>query len=459
MDVTQEHQVALDKPVTAWFLFKFSLPTIIGMAGMGVFGVIDGVFAARYIDAYALSAVGLIMPFIMFSLSVGFMLGVGGNALVAKLVGEGKLAYAREDFTLVSITSLIASTVLTGIGWLFPDMVLRILGVDAEVYHLAYEYFMALLPFMPVAAMGIIFQQFMMTEGKAHIGMIATLGSGLFGVYLNYLLIYQLHWGLRGAAISTGLAYFIPAIIGFGFFLFNGKGTLYFTWPKLRWDVLWQSSLNGVSEMVTMMSMSISGVLMNNVLMALDGAMAVAAVGIASAVMGLVANGFVGFSSGIMPIISYNYGKGDTDSLKKLFRTGMLLNAVLAAISMVGVFVFTDFFISIYDLDPLLYIGGFIISLPAYTMAFDAIRLMAIGYVFMALNTFASIWFTSLNDGVRSGIIAFCKGFIFDIGFIYVLAAWWGVNGVFLVTTTAQAASLVIASVFLFRYRKIYHYA
>ena len=459
MDTTQVNSEALNKPITAWYLLKFSLPTIIGMAGMGVFGVIDGVFAARYIDAYALSAVGLVMPFLMFSLAIGMMLGVGGNALVAKLVGEGQLTYARQDFTLVSMVSLLASVGFTALGWLLPDLTLNILGVNADVYHLAYEYFMTLLPFMPIAAMGIIFQQFMMTEGKAHIGMMATLGSGLLGVYLNYLFIYQLHWGLRGAAISTGLAYFIPGIVGFGFFLFNQKGTLYFVLPKLRWDVIWQSSVNGVSEMITMVSASITGILMNNVLMDLDGAMAVAAVGVASAVMGLVANSFIGFSSGIMPIIAYNYGKGDTSALKKLFSISLFLNAAMALVSAVAVFMFTDFFIGIYDIDPLMYFDGFIIELPVYAMSFDAIRLMTISYVFMALNTFISIWFTSLNDGVRSGIIAFLKGFIFDIAFIYLLANMWGVNGVFLMTAATQVATFIVSIFFAFRYRKVYNYA
>jgi len=458
-NATFEKDPSLEKPITIKFLVLFALPTMIGMLGMGIFGIVDGIFAARYIDAYALSAVGLVMPFVMFSLSVGFMLGMGGNALVAKEVGEGRFKHARRDMTLISLASFIASVLLTALGWVFPDVVLNILGVDADVYHLAHEYFMVLLPFMPLAAIGIVLQQFMMTEGKAGISMLATIGSGLFGVYLNYLLIYQLHMGLRGAAIATGLAYAIPALTGTLFFIFNRRGNLYFVLPKFKWFVIKQSAINGVSEMFTMMSASISGILMNNVLMDLDGPMAVAAVGIASGAFGLVANTFIGFSSGIAPIISYNYGKGDTQALRKLFSQSVAINVVVALLSTVAMFAFTDFFIGLYDIDPVIYIGGFLMTLPAYTMAVDAIRILALGGVFMALNTFASIWFTSLNDGVRSGIIAFLKGFGFDIAFIFILSSWWGVTGVFLSTAVSQVASLIVAGFLLFRYRKVYNYA
>ena len=452
----------MERKITPGYLLKFALPTMISMTGMGAFGVVDGIFAARYIDAYALSAVGLVTPFIMFALAIGFMLGVGGNALVAKEIGEGQLVYARKDFTLISIMSLLVSIAVSSIGFMFPDIILRILGVDADVHAMAREYMLIIMPFMPLGALGNIFQQFMITEGKAHISMVATISSGFLGVILNYVFIYQMHMGLTGAGLSTGIAYAIPAITGFLFFVFNRfnkNAVLYFVRPKLKFFVLIKSATNGISEMVTIMSASITATLMNNVLMALDGPMAVAASGIIGAVIGLVANMYIGYSSGIAPIISYNYGKGNTKNVKKIFGISLCVVVIMAVSLSVLVFTFTDLVISIYEIDPMVYIGGFIMTLPVYHMAFTGIRLAAFGYVFMAINNFASIMFTSLNDGRISGIIALCNGFLFIISFVLLFSNLWGVTGVFVALPAADLATLFVTVYLLVRYRKTFKYA
>ncbi|MCL2216945.1 MAG: MATE family efflux transporter [Defluviitaleaceae bacterium] len=453
---------SLEKNITPWFLLKFALPTIISMAGMGIFGVVDGIFAARFIDAYALSAVGLVSPFMMFALSIGFMLGIGGNAFVAKEIGEGNFAHARKDFTLISIAVVVLSVALSAIGLIFPEVILNILGVDAEIFDISRTYLITILPFVPLGVLGNAFQQFMITEGKAHISMISTVVSGLVGVLLNYVFIYQMGMGLQGAGLSTGIGYALPAITGFVFFIynrFNKNGILYFVIPKLKLFVLGKAATNGLSEMVTMMSASITATVMNNVLMDLDGPMAVAAVGVIGAVQGLAANIYIGYSSGIAPIISYNYGKRDFDKVKRIVRISLIIVSSLAITLGVLAFAFPHLLISIYDIDPVIYFDGFIMSLPIYDMAFTGIRLVAFGFVFMAINNFISIMFTSLNDGRISGVIALFNGFIFTITFILLFSHLWGVTGVFVSLPAQDAATLLIAGYMFFRFRKKFNYA
>ena len=453
---------SMEKPITPGFLLKFALPTMISFVGMGIFGVVDGVFAARFIDAYALSAVGLVMPFLIFALAIGFMLGIGGNALVAKEIGEGNHVYARKDFSLISLVSFLVSVVLTAVGLLFPDLVLGILGVDAEVYDISRTYLMAILPFLPLGAIGVLFQQFMITEGKAHISMVSTIVAGLIGILLNYIFIYQMQLGLLGAGLSTGINFSIPALTGLAFFIYNKsnkKGILYFVKPKFKLFVLIKSATNGLSEMVTMLSASITTLIMNNVLMDLDGPMAVAAVGIVMAVIGLVANIYIGYSSGIAPIISYNFGKGDTGNMKKVVKISFVIVTSLAITFGALVFAFPHLLIAIYEIDPVVYFNGVYVPLPIYDMAHTGIRLATIGFVFMAINNFISIMFTSLNDGRISGLIALCNGFIFIITFIMLFSNLWGVTGVFIALPAADIATLLVAGYLFFKFKKKFQYA
>ena len=197
--------LSLDKDITSGMLMKFALPTIVSMVFMSAFGIVDGIFVSRIIDAYALSAVGLVMPYLIFVLAVGIMFGTGGNALVAKEIGEGQPDLARKDFSLIVSVSFILTGALSVVSLLFPDLILRILGVDAEVYDFAREYMMPMLFFLPFISAGVMFQQFLMTEGKAHLGMIATILGGGVNMVLNWLLIYRLQLGLRGDRKSTRL--------------------------------------------------------------------------------------------------------------------------------------------------------------------------------------------------------------------------------------------------------------
>jgi len=463
-NLNQEQHIdpSMEKKITPGFLLKFALPTMISFMGMGIFGIVDGIFAARFIDAYALSAVGLVMPFMMFALSIGFMLGIGGNALVAKEVGEGNHKHARKDFTLISIAVLVISVALSALGLMFPDIILNIMGVDAEVYDISRTYLMTILPFLPLGVLGNSFQQFMITEGKAHISMISTIIAGLVGVLLNYIFIYQMNMGLFGAGLSTGIGYALPALTGFVFFIvnkFNKKGILYFVMPSLKIFVLAKAATNGLSEMVTMLSASITATVMNNVLMDLDGPMGVAAVGIIGAVQGLVANVYIGYSSGIAPIISYNFGKGNSDNVKKIVKISIFIVSSLAIALGALAFAFPNLLIAIYEIDPVIYFDGFIMSLPIYDMAYLGIQLVAFGFVFMAINNFVSIMFTSLNDGRISGVIALCNGFLFIISFILLFSRLWGVNGVFIALPAADAATLLVTGFLFLKFRKKFNYA
>jgi len=450
---------SMDQQITLWFLFKFSLPTIVSMVFMGISGIVDGVFAARFIDAYALSAVGLVTPFVMFALSIGFMLGAGGNALVAKEIGEGKLDWARRDFTLIVIFATLISALISALGAIFPDTVLSILGVNAYVHEISLRYLMPLLPFLPLGGLGMILQQFMITEGKAHYGMIATILSGVLSAALNWVFIYRMHMGIQGAALATGIAYSVPTVIGLIFFTFNRNGVLYFVIPKLKIFVLLKSATNGMSEMVTMLSSSITQTIMNNILMDIDGPMAVASAGIIMAGVGMAANVYTGYAAGVAPIFSYNYGKKDEKALKTLFQYSFTIVVMLALSVTVLTFVFADLLILIYDIDPLVYIGTFVIALPVYDMAFVGIRIVSLGSVFMAINTFASVLFTSFNDGKISGLIALCNGFIFIILCMVLFSNLWGVNGVWIAIPAADILTLMVSGYLLIKYRKVFKYA
>jgi Na+-driven multidrug efflux pump len=115
----------LNKEITTGFLIKFTLPTILSFMVMGIFGAIDGVFAARRISVEALSAINIVMPFFTFTMAIGAMLAMGGCALVAKKKGMNLRQEARQNFTLLTLVTLITSAIISVFGWFFRSTLLK----------------------------------------------------------------------------------------------------------------------------------------------------------------------------------------------------------------------------------------------------------------------------------------------------------------------------------------------
>jgi len=438
----------LDQPVSTRWLLKFALPTVLSTILMSAFGIVDGVFAARIISPVAFAATGIVWPFMAFAMAVGFMLSIGGSALVAKKIGEGKIKQARADFTTLTLVTFIASTALSLFGLIFPDTLLNLLGVDALLRPFALQYLQPLAIILPFAMIGFFIQQFFITEGKPSLGFAVTAIGGAVNLSLNFLLIWHLGWELRGAALATGIGYSIPAIVGIVFFLKNRNGTLTFARPNWDLRMLGKASVNGASEMITMLAASVTSVVMNNILIRLVGYEGVAAVGIMMVGQMLLMSTFLGYASGVAPIISFNYGKKDTLRLQRLFKRSL---GIIAAAS--GISIISGWFLAVPL--TLIYVPA---STEIYQMAVLAFRIGLIGFIFMGINGFASVMFTALNNGVVSGLLSLLRTLVFVLFMLSLLPAIFDVHGVWLSLPAAEMLAFGASLLMFAKMRSRYLY-
>lgn len=292
----------LNIKISAGALLRYALPTIISTVFMSVYQMTDGIFVARLINTTALSAVNIIMPLIMVSVALGMMLASGGSAIIAKRMGEGKEQAARENFSLLIVVSIIGGVALSVLGLVFINPLIRFLGANDTIYQYCYDYAFTSLLLFPFGIMAMLFQVFFITAGRAALGMAISMLGGVVTVALDYICIALLDMGITGAAVSTGVGYAVPGLIGLLYFIFNRKGSLYLVRPKMDGQVLIKTCTNGASEMVTSLSQSVITILFNNVLMRMAGENGVAAITIILYVQGLLNSAFMGYSTGIAPI-------------------------------------------------------------------------------------------------------------------------------------------------------------
>ncbi|MCL2197430.1 MAG: MATE family efflux transporter [Defluviitaleaceae bacterium] len=439
------------KKPTCTNLMRFTLPTILSTLIMNTFGIVDGIFVSRLIDPFALSAVNIVFPFMSFVMAFGFMMGVGGNALVAKKIGEGRQKEGRENFSLITLVSFIGAAVISVVAIFFPSAILNILGADDYVRPMAMEYMRPMLYFLPAAVLGMVFQQFLITAGKAHYSAVMSFAGGIISAALNYVLIYLAGLGISGAAIATSIGWLLPAVVGMVFFTFKRSGSIYLVLPRFDFRALGKSCINGASEMVAMLSVSITTILMNNILMYLDGggAAAVSASAVMFGGMGIFAALFMGYASGVAPIISYNFGKGDTVNLRKTYTNSLRLIGVLSVLAAVLAFLLADVLIGIY---------GIPTDTPMHGMACTGLLFLAAGFIFMGFNSFGSMFFTALNNGAVSSVMALFNTLIFVIITLATLPAIFGINGAWAATPAAEALSIIMTVTFFRLMKKKYGY-
>lgn len=440
---------ALDIGITTRSLLKYSLPTLASMVFMNVYMMTDGIFVARLIGTTALSAVNIILPLIMLSIALGAMFATGGSAIVARKMGEGREEEARENFSLVTLFTALCALFFAALGLAFIHPIIRFLGANDATYRFCFDYAYVTLLFFPLGVFAVLFQIFFITAGRADLGMAANMAGGVVTIALDYICIALLNMGIAGAAVSTGVGYAIPASAGLLYFLLNRRGAIHFVRPRMDLSVLVKSCTNGSSEMVTSLSQSVITILFNNILMRMAGENGVASITIILYAQGLLNSAFLGYSTGIAPLISFNYGMQGHERLKKTYS----ISKRVIGVSSLAVFAFA-----------LLFSGPLVaVFSPAgtavYAMAVRGLRIFSFCFLFMGFNIFASSMFTALSDGKASAIIAFLRSLVFVAISILLLPKIFQINGVWLAVPTAEILGFLVSCYYFKKRKERYLYA
>ena len=442
-------KISLSDHFTYKKLLKFTVPSIAMVVFTSIYGVVDGFFVSNFVGSQAIAAINLIYPVIMILASSGFMIGIGGSALVAKTMGEGKDDEARGIFSFLVSVLVLMGIVLSVVGFFLTRPICAAMGAEGELLEQCVVYgrisFCGLLAVM----LQYSFQSFLITAERPHLGLAVTVGSGVTNMVLDALFVGVLKTGIGGAALATIISQIVGAVIPLVIFFRKGKQRLYFVKPIIDWRAFGKVASNGMSEFLSNISMSVVSIIYNLQLMRLLGEDGVAAYGVIMYVAFIFGAVFFGYVMGGSPVISFHYGAGHTDELKNLFRMSLVIIAIMG----VAMFLSSELlarplaliFVS-YDEELL-------------NMTVYGFRLYSIAYALMGYNVFSSSLFTALNNGLISAVLSFLRTLVLQVGTVLILPQFFGVDGIWFATGTAEALGLMVSIFFMVKYRKVYHYA
>lgn len=441
-------KIQLSDHFTTGRLLRFALPSIVMMIFTSFYGVVDGIFVSNFTGSTAFAALNLVWPYIMILGGVGFIIGVGGTALVSYQMGTGDKALANRTFSLLVYTGIGVGLLLTLLGELTIEPVCRMLGAsDAMLPHCVTYARIMLVGIIPFTLQN-MFQTFLVAAEKPRLGLWVTVAAGVTNMVLDYLFMGPFHWGVSGAAWATTLSECVGGFIPLLYFCFPNSSL--YRLGKTRWDgaALRQTSWNGLSEFVTNISMSLVNMLYNWQLMRYIGEDGVAAYGVIQYVAFFFVAIYIGYSMGTAPIVSYHYGAENYDELKNLFKKGMGFIAVSALIM-----------ITLSQTLANLVAGTFVgydAELTALTAR--AFRLYSLAFLLSGFNIYGSDFFTALNNGKISATISFTRTIVLEMSAVLLLPLVLGVDGIWVALPIAETLALCLTAYFLLSRRHKYHY-
>lgn len=430
-------------------LVKSSIPSILMMLVGSIYSVVDGLFVSNFVGTSAFAALNIIWPAVMLVGALGLMVGTGGSALVSKTMGEGDYYRADVIFSMLIRFTLVLSFVFMIPLLAFMEPLARLLGAEGETARLCVIYGSICTIGLPAFMLQMCFQSFYMTAERPQLGTAMSIICAVTNMVLDALFIVVFKWGLAGAAAASMLACCVGGFFPLWYFSSkHNKSSLRMVRSRFEREPLLQASSNGLSEYVGNISWNILAICYNLQLLRMMGENGVAAYSVLLYYGYIFAAVFFGYNIAVTPVIGYNYGAQNKAELKSLLRHSVILLLVLGALMTL---------VSEISAGPAarLFVG-YDPALSALTK--HAIRLYMISFFICGINLFASAWFTGLGNGKVSAALSFTRNLVFELGFVFLLPALMGPNGIWLAVDAADFCMLILATTLILAYRKKYGY-
>ncbi|MBR3015271.1 MAG: MATE family efflux transporter [Bacteroidaceae bacterium] len=443
-----QHTIQLSDHFNYGRLLRFTVPAMVMMIFTSIYSVVDGIFVSNFVGKTAFAAVNLIFPFLMLLGVVGSMLGTGGSALVAKTLGQRDRELANRIFSMLVVAGVVVGVVFCIIGfWLIEDIAM-LLGARGDMVQLCVTYGRIILPALPCFILQYMFQSLLITAERPTLGLAVTVIAGLTNIVLDFLLIVVFDLGLVGAACATALAQTVGGLVPLVYFALPNTSLLRLVKPVYEGRFLVQAATNGLSEFLSSVSMSVVSMLYNWQLMRYIGEDGVAAYGVIMYVAFILMAMAFGYSMGVSPIVSYNYGSGNHAELQNVFRRSLVLVAIMGAVTVV---------LAECLATPLsqLFVGY---DEGLFALTRKAFMIYCLSFFLAGFNMFASAFFTALNNGIVSGVIAFGRTMVCETTAVLVLPLLFGMDGIWFAIIVAEVLALMLSASLLLRYRRLYHY-
>lgn len=421
----------------------YVLPSVAGLLFYGIQNVIDGMLVGRFLGAQALASVNLITPLYSVIGVISIMTGVGCQALVGIALGKQEKGKAVNAITTGAVFVTIVSVILSISGFFGTSELLHILGADENLYGDAVNYLYGLLSLTPCIALMFYSDCMLKISGYPRYAFVVMLLTVVLNTLMNITFIKYSSLGVFGVGLATGIAFTFGLMVS-SLITCNKKNYFRIQSGQFKWPLLKEILYNGSSEGMSELAMGLCILMFNHVLMKYAGADGVAAFSVIGYIFYLGTTAFLGISDGIVPVLSYNYGTGNYERVKKVFRIAATINLLFGICIFLFILLFSKSVIGLFLKD---------MNSPVAVIASSGAVIYSFAFLLNGFNILVSGFFTALANARYSLIVSSLRGLLFIASGLAVLPQLLGITGIWITVPLAEILTGVVG-LYLMKYTK-----
>lgn len=433
-------------------LFRsYFVPTLLGMLSLSAVTALDGVFVGHGIGSDGIAAINICIPPLMLFTGIALMAGAGASVTASILLSRGKVRAARLHVTQAVLLATLVPLLPIVLMYAWPTATARLLGASPHLAPLVREYLLWFLPQLLLQMLCSVSLFLIRLDGSPRLAGGLNVGAALVSVVLDWFFIFQMGWGLTGAAFAPTVALLLGAAVGIGYLCF---GATRVRLCRVRWSPrhLRLAARNlgvqckiGSSALLTEATLAMLMLVGNWVFATHLGDNGVGAFGIACYYIPFVFMVGNAIAQSAQPIISYNFGLGSARRVHATERIALFTSVGCGLLATL-----------LFALCPHWLVGLFIsTSNPAAQMAISGFPLFATAFVFFIVNLCAIGYFQSVERLRPAIAFALLRGFVLLIPAFILAPRLLGTPGIWLALALSETTTtLLLIAYFLYVRRR-----
>lgn len=422
-------------------LLQYSIPAIIGMVVNALYNIVDRMFIGNIPDigSLAITGVGITMPIMTIVLAFGMLIGIGTTANISLNLGKGNRTTAEKLLGNAFTLSIIVGLAIAITGTIFANPILNLFGASENTLFYAKEYIGIILLGCTFNILSFALNSTVRADGNPKMSSITmVIGCGA-NIILDYLFIFVLNLGVKGAALATIISQSITFfIILYYYTAGNSNLKLKIENFKLKKHLVTMTFAIGIAPFATQIANSLVQVIANNALKTYGSDLAIGAMTVISSLNIIFMMPIFGINQGCQPIIGFNYGAKKYERAKEAFKYATIAACVICIIGFVSIQCFPTQIISLFNSDPEL-----------TTLAIKGIRIYLLMMPVVGINIVATSYYQSIGKAKISMFVSLLRQVILLIPFTIILPKFIGLDGVWAAGACADSLSVIITLILL----------
>lgn len=424
--------------------FHFSAATVASLMVFSLYSIVDGLFVARGVGEYAMTAVNLSVPFVNLLFSIAVIFAVGTSTIIAYLLGQKNAQSANKLFSQNLATLVVIGVTISVLVLAFTEPLARLLGAEEVTLEYTIHYLQGLAPFAVCFMISYNLEVLVKTDGRPRLALVTVCVGCVTNCVLDYLAIFHWDLGIWGAAAATGLSQLLTCIIYLTHFL--GKHTTFHPVRfRMDWKIYRRLLPIGISDGLTELCNGLMIFLFNHTILRCIGTDGLVAYTIIAYANTLVINITMGVSQGSQPLISFQNGRGDGTAIGNLLRYGLRTMCGIAAVCFTVLFLAAPKLVAVYLPEA---------GAEMLTFATDAFRRYSLCYLPVGFNIYIAGFLTAMERPLPAVSISTGRGLILQGSILLLLAAVLGGSSIWFAPVISEVLCLGLSVFFLLRLRR-----